>query len=118
MEEKVTKKKTRKKKSSATKQLEQENMALKQKLQEVLNFAKDLEKKKSGGDLTHNAIGCSRNEKGEFVLDYILYNPESKEAIVDKQELLKPNPKSYHSLMLNLGKIGELDISKNVDEKE
>lgn len=113
-------KKTKKKssrKSQAQKQLEQENMTLKKKLAEVLNYAKDLENKKNGGDLTHNAIGCSKSETGEFILDFIKYNPTSKESLVVEQKRVQPNPKSFHKLLNDLGKIAEINISKNVEIK-
>lgn len=118
MAEKKTKKKTSTRKSQAQKELEQENKTLKERLAEVLNYAKDLENKKAGGDLTHSAIGCSKDEDGNYRLDFIKYNPETKEALVDKTELVAPNPKSYHGMLHKLGMISELEISKNVEEKK
>lgn len=112
----TTKKKTGGRKSQAQKELEQENKTLKQKLAEVLNYAKDLESKKAGGDLTHTALGCSRDEDGNYRLEFIKYNPETKEALVDRSELVAPNPKSYHGMLHKLGMISELEISKNVEE--
>lgn len=109
-------KKTSGRKSQAQKELEQENKTLKQRLAEVLNYAKDLENKKAGGNLTHTALGCSKDEDGNYRLEFIKYNPETKEALVDRSELVKPNPKSYHGLLHKLGMLSELEISKNVEE--
>jgi len=112
----MTKKKTTKKKSK-TEDLEIENKRLKDELRKVAIHLKELKDKKAGGDFTHLAIGCSKVD-GKFHLDHIRYNPKTKEGILEKSEELKPNPKSYASLCVNLEKIASLEVSSNIELKE
>lgn len=109
----MAKKKT--KKSNETKKLEDENKSLKKKLAEVLNYVQDLQQKKEGGEFTNLAIGCSRNEDGKLCLDFVKYNPKTKEGLVEEQKELKLQ--TYHSLSLELGRTAELDVIKNIEEE-
>ncbi len=111
----MEKKTTKKKKPTTIKQKDAEIKSLKEKLANLASYVREIEKIKEGGEHTHLAIGCSKKENGDFCLDFIKYNPETKQAIVEKSEEVKPNPKQFHALSLNLGKIAELEVIKNVE---